>query len=115
MSCAEDEVGLGKSHDGIMVLAEVAKIWQQAAQYFNLSDDYRTEIGLTASRSDDLGHLGVARDVVAYNKVHQVEKSALQMPDVSAYEVFENGDRIKISVESPEDCPRYMGCVVSNQ
>lgn len=114
MICAEDELGLGKSHEGIMVLPEEAKIGQGAAEYFNLADDYRIEIGLTPNRSDALGHLGVARDVVAYNKVHKVEKSSLQMPDVSAYEVFENGDKIKISVESPEDCPRYMGCVVSN-
>src|SRR5690554_4060455 len=114
MICAEDELGLGISHDGILVLPETAKVGQKAAEYFNLEDDYQIEIGLTPNRSDALGHLGVARDIVAFNKVHKVEKSSLQIPDVSAYEVFENGDKIKISVESPEDCPRYMGCVVSN-
>jgi len=113
MICAEDELGMGVSHDGIMVLPEDAKIGQKAAEYFNLADDYRIEIGLTPNRSDALGHLGVARDIVAYNKIHKAEKSSLQMPDISAYEAVETGDKVKITVESPEDCSRYMGCVIS--
>jgi phenylalanyl-tRNA synthetase beta chain len=114
MICAEDELGLGVSHDGIMVLPVEAKIGQKAADYFNLADDYTIEIGLTPNRSDALGHLGVARDIVAFNKVHKLEKSSLQMPDISAYEVFESGEKVKIEVKSPEDCSRYKGCVISN-
>ena len=114
MICAEDELGIGVSHDGIMVLPEDAKIGLKAADYFNLADDYRIEIGLTPNRSDALGHLGVARDIVAFNKIHKTEKSSLQLPDISAYEVFENLDKVKIEVQSPDDCSRYMGCVISN-
>src|SRR5690554_5269093 len=114
MICAEDELGLGVSRDGIMVLPEDTKIGQKAAEYFDLADDYRIEIGLTPNRSDALGHLGVARDIVAYNKIHKTEKSSLQLPDISAYEVFESGEKVKIKVEAPEDCSRYMGCVISN-
>ncbi len=114
MICAEDELGIGVSHDGIMVLPKEAKVGQKAAEYFNLADDYRIEIGLTPNRSDALGHLGVARDIVAFNKIHKVEKSSLQLPDVSAYEVVESGEKVRIEVKSPDDCSRYMGCVVSN-
>lgn len=113
MICAEDELGIGHSHDGIMVLPEEAKIGQKAAEYFKLESDYRIEIGLTPNRSDALGHVGVARDIVAFNKVHKVEKSNLRLPDVGDYKVFENGDKLKIEVDSPEKCPRYMGCVIS--
>ncbi|RFC55061.1 phenylalanine--tRNA ligase subunit beta [Brumimicrobium aurantiacum] len=114
MICAEDELGLGISHDGILVLPEETKVGQEAAEYFNLSDDYQIEIGLTPNRSDALGHLGVARDIVAFNKVHKEEKTGLQMPDISAYEVVENSDKVKINVEAPEACTRYEGCVISN-
>lgn len=113
MICAEDELGLGQSHDGIIVLPEHAKIGQPAAEYYQLEDDYRIEIGLTPNRSDALGHLGVARDVVAYNRIHNLENSFLRMPDISAYKVIEQGRKVKIDVDSPDDCPQYMGCVVS--
>ncbi|WP_107038153.1 phenylalanine--tRNA ligase subunit beta [Brumimicrobium mesophilum] len=114
MICAEDELGMGVSHDGIMVLPKDAKIGQKAADFFNLADDYRIEIGLTPNRSDALGHLGVARDIVAFNKVHKTEKSSLQLPDISAYKVVENGEKVKIEVRAPDDCIRYLGCVISN-
>ncbi|PKR80844.1 phenylalanine--tRNA ligase subunit beta [Brumimicrobium salinarum] len=114
MICAEDELGLGVSHDGIMVLPETAQVGQAASEFFNLKDDFQIEIGLTPNRSDALGHLGVARDVVAYNKVHKVEKSSLLMPDLSSYEVVESGEKVKIQVKTPNDCSRYMGCVISN-
>lgn len=113
MICAEDELGIGTSHDGIMVLPDDAQIGQTAAEYFNLESDYVFEIGLTPNRSDALGHVGVARDLVAFTKVHQKEKSALQLPDVSAFEVQNNGQQVKIIVEDTEACPRYMGTVIT--
>lgn len=113
MICAEDELGLGQSHDGIIVLEDDAMIGQPAATYYQLEDDYRIEIGLTPNRSDALGHIGVARDIVAYNKVHKLENSILRMPDISSYEVIESSNKIKVQVLEPEACSKYMGCVIS--
>jgi len=114
MICAEDELGLGVSHDGIMVLPEDAPIGQEAAVFFEISNDYAIEIGLTPNRSDALGHVGVARDIVAFNKVHKEEKSSLQLPDISGFKVIENNTKVKIEVEAKDDCPRYAGCVISD-
>lgn len=114
MICAEDELGLGQSHDGIIVLEEDAKIGQAAAEYYELEDDYRIEIGLTPNRSDALGHLGVARDVVAYNKVHKLENTILRKPDIGGYEVVDSGSKVKIQVEEPEGCSKYLGCIISD-
>lgn len=114
MICAEDELGIGKSHDGIMVLPEDAIVGQEAATYFQLENDYVFEIGLTPNRSDALGHVGVARDLVAYTKVHGVEKSALQLPDISSFQVQNTGHSVKIVVEDDVACPRYAGTVISD-
>ncbi len=114
MICAEDELGMGVSHDGIMVLPEDAKVGEAAATYFQLENDYVLEIGLTPNRSDALGHVGVARDLVAYANVHNVERLALQLPDISAFEFQNNGNNIKIEVEDSDACPRYMGTVLAD-
>lgn len=114
MICSEDELGLGSGEDGIMVLPEDTEIGLEAAKYFNLSDDYQIEIGLTPNRSDALGHFGVARDIVAFSKVHDVEKLNLILPDTGGYQIRETGDKIKLEVEAPEDAPYYMGCLISD-
>ncbi|MGM0477852.1 MAG: phenylalanine--tRNA ligase subunit beta [Bacteroidota bacterium] len=114
MICAEDELGIGTSHDGIMVLPEDAEVGQKAATYFQLESDVVFEIGLTPNRSDAMGHVGVARDLVAYTKVHDVEKTTLQFPDASAFEVQNTGQSVKIEVEDTEACPRYMGTVIAD-
>ena len=71
MLCAEDELGLGTSHAGILVLPENIETGSSAASYFDLEDDYQIEIGLTPNRSDAMGHIGVARDLVAFLNFHQ--------------------------------------------
>lgn len=114
MICAEDELGIGTSHDGIMVLPEDTEIGLPAADYLNLSTDYCIEIGLTPNRSDALGHIGVARDIVAFNKVHKEENSTLDFPDISSYRVRENGTQIRLKVEAEDACPRYLGCLISD-
>lgn len=114
MICAEDELGMGTSHDGIWVLPENAKVGQNAAEYFKLEDDYRIEIGLTPNRSDALGHVGVARDIVAFSKVNEKESISLKMPDVNDYQVSEKGTSFRISVQSPEACNQFRGCIISN-
>ncbi len=109
MLCAEDELGLGESHDGIMLLPETVEVGTPAATYFELEDDYQIEIGLTPNRSDALGHIGVARDLVAYLNTHNEEQVSLNWPNVDAFEVQSNDLPIAISVEDEAACPRYMG------
>lgn len=112
MICAEDELGLGKSHDGIMVLPEDTKVGMPASKYFNLENDFTIEIGLTPNRSDAMGHIGVARDIKAFLNVHEEKSLALQFPDVSAFKVDSNDVKIDVKVENSEACPRYMGTTI---
>lgn len=109
MICAEDEIGLGSSHDGIMVLPEEAKIGMPAAQYFKVESDYIFEIGLTPNRSDAISHYGVARDLYAVLKINGVKCSGLVLP--TAYDFTSNSRKngIEIVVENKEACPRYSG------
>ena len=100
MLCAEDELGLGEAHDGIMVLPESVAIGTPAATYFELEDDYQIEIGLTPNRSDALGHIGVARDLVAYLNVHENANVSINWPSVDDFNVASNDLPIAISVEN---------------
>ncbi len=108
MICAEDEIGLGHDHDGIMVLDANAKIGSAAKEYFKLEDDFVFEIGLTPNRADAASHLGVARDLAAYLQI------PLNMPDVSGFKVQDQSLNIPVSVEDEEACPRYSSLTISN-
>jgi phenylalanyl-tRNA synthetase beta chain len=112
MICAEDELGMGVSHDGIMVLEEEAHIGMSAASFFQLESDYVFEIGLTPNRSDALGHVGVARDLAAYLKVHDSVSNSVQLPDVASFSAVNDGQHIKVEVEDEMACPRYMGTTI---
>jgi len=85
MICAEDEIGLGQSHDGILVLPADTVVGTTAKEYFNVKDDYCIEIGLTPNRSDAASHLGVARDLAAYlrSSLKQADTSAFQATDAA--------------------------------
>ena len=107
MICAEDEIGLGHDHDGIMILDSAAKIGSQAKKYFNLEDDFVFEIGLTPNRADAASHLGVARDLSAYLQI------PLRMPDFSAFHVKDHSLNIPVSVEDTRACPRYSSLTIS--
>ena len=107
MICAEDEIGLGHDHDGIMILDSAAKIGSQAKKYFNLEDDFVFEIGLTPNRADAASHLGVARDLSAYLQI------PLNLPDLSAFHVKDNSLKIPVSVEDTRACPRYSSLTIS--
>ncbi|WP_410222357.1 phenylalanine--tRNA ligase subunit beta [Pedobacter sp.] len=107
MICAEDEIGLGVSHAGIMVLPEDVEIGLLAKKYFNLEDDYMFEIGLTPNRADAASHLGVARDIAAYLR------AGYQMPDVSAFKTENENLTIDVAVEDQEACPRYSSVTIS--
>jgi len=112
MICAEDELGLGHSHDGIMVLDPATPVGTPAREYFKIEDDYAFEIGLTPNRIDAASHFGVARDLAAYFFAHG-EKATLTLPSVEAFKVDNTSRPIKISVENSEACPRYTGITVS--
>ena len=113
MLCAEDELGLGKGHDGILELEMSANVGTPASIYFDLEDDYEIEIGLTPNRSDAMGHIGVARDLVAYLNVHNKAGLRLNFPSVESFKIDNNDLRIAVSVEAQDVCPRYMGVTIS--
>jgi len=107
MICAEDEIGLGVDHAGIMVLDESATVGTPAKHYFNLQDDFMYEIGLTPNRADAASHLGTARDIAAFLKI------AVKRPDVSAFKVDDSSRTIKVIVENEQAAPRYSGVTIS--
>ena len=109
MLCAEDELGLGESHAGILVLDPAIEVGTKAATYFELEDDYEIEIGLTPNRADAMGHIGVARDLIAYLNVHNNENLKLNWPSVDAFKKGNADLKIEVSNETTETCPRYMG------
>lgn len=111
MICAEDELGLGQSHDGIMVLPNDAVIGTEAKTYFNVEDDYLIEIGLTPNRADAMGHIGVARDIKAYLNYHNGSNLELNIPEVK--DVTLNG-KFSINIEDSESCPRYAAAILKN-
>ncbi len=113
MICAEDEIGLGQDHEGILVLPEDAPVGMAVRDFWGVKTDVVYDIGLTPNRSDATSHLGVARDLYAALKVRFAYEKALQLPDVSAFEVGEQRLPIRIEVENPEACPRYAGLVLS--
>jgi phenylalanyl-tRNA synthetase beta chain len=113
MICAEDELGLGKSHDGIMVLDPAAIAGTPAATFFDLEDDYLIEIGLTPNRADAMGHIGVARDLKAFLNVHENKGIELKLPEVSNYKKG-NFPCTNIELNNTEKCPRYAGMLIKN-
>ncbi len=115
MICAEDELGLGTEHAGIMVLDSDAEIGSLAKDYFKIEDDYVFEIGLTPNRADATSHIGVARDLVAVlNHAYPDQSFKLNMPSVEEFKVDNESRKIEIEVEDLEACPRYTGITVSN-
>jgi len=113
MICAEDELGLGSSHDGIMVLPDDSKIGMAAAEYFDIESDTVFDIGLTPNRSDATSHLGVAKDVCAYLKINHGYTKDVKEPDVSNFSVAYNSFPIDVEVKDKEACPRYSGLTLT--
>ncbi|QZE14805.1 phenylalanine--tRNA ligase subunit beta [Halosquirtibacter laminarini] len=107
MICAEDEIGLGESHDGIMVLPADAPVGQPASEYFNVENEYIIEIDLTPNRVDGASHIGVARDLAAYLK--QQEDVSYRVEPVDSFVVNEATAPITIDVRNQEACPIYTG------
>lgn len=108
MLCAEDEIGVGNSHDGIIVLPADATIGMAASDYYQIENDTLIEVDITPNRSDAANHYGVARDLYAYYKAHGQE-IALTKPSVEAFKVDNNELPIAIRIDAPDACPRYTG------
>jgi phenylalanyl-tRNA synthetase beta chain len=107
MICAEDEIGLGKSHEGIIVLNTTVANGTPAAEYFKVQSDYVLEIGLTPNRVDAASHIGVARDIKA------VKNREIRWPSVEAFTVHNTSSKIQVKVENSEACIRYSGLSMS--
>ena len=107
MLCAEDELGMGASHDGILVLPATAVVGQAAADFFNLERDIQLEIGLTPNRADAMGHIGVARDIKAKFNLDHTEKIELKWPTLPTLS-NEELPTLHIQVTDTEACKRYL-------
>jgi phenylalanyl-tRNA synthetase beta chain len=111
MLCAEDELGIGSDHAGIIELPEDAVVGTPAREYYHIEDDYLIAIGLTPNRVDAASHIGVARDLVAYLK-SQGQRAELRMPSVDAFAVDNTELKVDVEVVATEACPRYAGVTV---
>ena len=108
MICAEDEIGVGTDHAGIIVLPADTPVGMTAAEYYHIENDTIIEVDITPNRSDACSHFGVARDLYAYYKAHG-QDVRLQKPDVEQFTINNNQLPIHVVVDAPEACPRYSG------
>ncbi len=113
MICAEDELGLGQSHAGILVLDPQAKVGMPAADHLQLKSDFVLEIGLTPNRSDALGHYGVARDLAAALRIRGLGEARMNMPDLSAFAQDDSARSTAVQVNGGDACPRYAGLTLT--
>ncbi len=113
MICAEDEIGVGASHDGIMVLPADVKVGTPAAEYFHVENDALIEVDITPNRADAISHFGVARDLYAYYHAHGNTEITLTRPSVEGFKVDNHDLEIAIEVQNPEACPRYSGVSIT--
>lgn len=111
MICAEDEIGVGTSHDGIIVIKEEVAAGTPAAEYFHVESDYVLEVDLTPNRVDAASHYGVARDLSAWLGCHSTAAKP-KLPSVEAFKIDVPEGGIKVRVENTEACPRYAGVTI---
>jgi len=114
MICAEDELGLGTSHEGIMVLNNDAKPGTEASSYFKIVKDTVFEIGLTPNRIDSGSHFGVARDLAAYLNLNSDKNEKASLPSVTDFKPDNNKNVYEVIIENTTDCPRYTGITISD-
>lgn len=114
MICAEDEIGLGTSHDGILVLPDHAKVGTPASEFFKLEQDSVLEIGLTPNRADAASHYGVARDLAAIlNCKNNTDTFKAELHNIFELPEASNINKVDVIIENPEACKRYSGLVIS--
>ncbi len=109
MICAEDEIGVGTDHAGIIVLPAETPVGMKAADYYHVENDTIIEVDITPNRSDAASHYGVARDLYAYYRSHQNNQITLNKPSVEAFKIDNNAMPVKVFVDAPDACPRYTG------
>jgi phenylalanyl-tRNA synthetase beta chain len=114
MICAEDEIGVGNSHDGIMILPEDTVVGQPAASLFKVYEDFIFEIGLTPNRMDAMSHLGVAKDVCAWLSHHDKKGTTAILPYKNGFKTNARPAPVTVKVENTKDCSRYAGISISN-
>jgi phenylalanyl-tRNA synthetase beta chain len=114
MICAEDELGLGDNHDGIMVLADDVSVGIPASEYLKIYKDQIIEIGLTPNRPDANGHIGVARDLAAVLSVRNNTETLLRYPDLSDFKEGNEPPPITVEIRDQQRCPRYAGITLNN-
>ncbi|MGL4331492.1 MAG: phenylalanine--tRNA ligase subunit beta, partial [Bacteroidales bacterium] len=112
MICAEDEIGIGHSHEGIIVLPEDAVAGTPAKEYYNIKSDYVLEVDITPNRVDAASHFGVARDLAAYLKRNGYDVTLTQ-PSIEAFAKQQDGGAVEVEVLNTEACPRYSGVTIS--
>ena len=113
MICAEDEIGIGSDHSGIIVLPDEAVVGTPAAEYYGVESDWMIEVDLTPNRIDGASHYGVARDLAAWLKANGMEAN-LHRPDVEEFKPDRADGAIPVTVENGEACPRYCGLTIRN-
>jgi phenylalanyl-tRNA synthetase beta chain len=111
MICAEDEIGIGTDHQGIIVLPDSVKVGTPAREYYQVQSDWRIEVDLTPNRIDSGSHIGVARDLAAF--LNQTRAISYQRPSVDHFAVDNHNLEIPVEVLNPEACPRYAGVTIS--
>lgn len=111
MICAEDEIGIGTDHSGIIVLPADAVVGTLAKDYYNVKSDYVLEVDITPNRVDATSHYGVARDLAAYLK-QAGKPAALRLPSVEAFKIDDETPAIEVVVENEEACLRYSGVTI---
>lgn len=112
MICAEDEIGIGTSHEGIIVLPAEAQVGTLAKDYYGIKSDYLIEVDITPNRVDAASHYGVARDLAAYFALKNPSVK-LTKPSVDAFAVQNTNLTIPVTIENPEACPRYSAVTIS--
>ncbi len=113
MICAEDELGLGKNHDGIMILPDAVQVGTKASDYYKVTSDTIFEIGLTPNRSDATSMIGLAEDLAAYLTVQSDKLHTVEWPEIKPLPDAQHSVDFKVSVRNVEACPRYSGIVIS--
>ena len=111
MICAEDEIGIGNDHNGIMVLDQDAKPGTVASDYFNIKSDFVLEVDLTPNRIDSASHIGVARDLSAF--LSQKQPIGYSRPSIDSFKIDNQDLTISVAIENREACPRYSGLTIS--
>lgn len=113
MICSAAEIGVGQSHDGIIVLPEDAQVGMKASDYYNISNDYLLEVDITPNRIESASHFGVARDLAAYLKQNKLNHKLLK-PNVDKFKLVKENNPVKVEIEDQENCPRYTCLLIRN-